>query len=338
MQRIQQQIVWFLFLGILVSGCAAPPTKVSPQDTILQDLCRSHNIDWDWDSVSQIVTLSRGALRARAMVGSDMVALGKEKITLSAPLKRQKNVVIVPADFKRKVIDWLSEAADRSVRKFRTIMIDAGHGGKDPGAIGNSGIKEKTVVLEIAKHLRQDLEGKGFKVVMTRDSDEFISLPDRARMANSSKADLFVSIHANSSRTKSVDGMEIYFLKNLDHAALKDVQKETNYQDVLERFSMDRIPELNQVVIDMLYVHKQDESRKLAGYLSKNATGIIDSADRGIKAAGFYVLKNTLIPAILIEVGFLSNHAEEDMLATSAYRQKIADGLAQYIANYATRN
>lgn len=340
MRRIRSHIIWFLSLGIFLSGCAAPSARrIVPQDIILQDLCQRYNVNWDWDSVSQVVTLSRRGLKAKAMVGSDLVIVGEEKINLSVPLKRKKGVVIVPSDFKRKIIDRLTEKTEYPLGKFRAIMIDPGHGGKDPGAIGHSGLKEKIVVLDIAQRLKRNLEAKGFKVSMTRDSDEFISLDDRVRMANGSGTDIFVSIHANASRARSIQGFEIYFLKNLDHAALREIHAATNYQDALNRFAVKQSSStVGQIVLDMMYVHKQSESRRLARYLAKNTTDTINSVDRGTKPSGFFVLKNTLIPAILIEVGFLSNKTEEGLLRTSDYRQQLADGLAKSILQYASQN
>ena len=218
------------------------------------------------------------------------------------------------------------------------MIIDAGHGGKDPGAISRTGLKEKNIVLDIAQRLKKGLEEKGMKVIMTRDRDEFIPLEERAQIANKSKADLFISIHANSSRAKSVHGIEVYYLRNLDNVTRRDVQLGTNYKEMFSHFTMrQNEPTLERILLDMMYAHKQSESKKLARYLTKNTADTVNSMDRGSKSSAFFVLKNTLIPAVLAEVGFLSNKSEENLLATAGYRQEIADGLAKSIIAYASK-
>ena len=332
------EITGLIVLGLFFHGCAtAPKVKVPTAEVLLKDLCRDNNINWSWDSINQVVTLSRQGPTAKAMVGSNLVIIGEDRIILDAPLRRYQGVVSVPLDFKVKVIDKLVQK-EYAILKFKKVVIDPGHGGKDPGAIGKVGLKEKTIVLDIAQRLRKDLAEKGIEVAMTREGDEFVPLEERARLANKSKADLFISIHANSSRARSVHGFEVFYLRNLDDAVRKDIQSATNYKEMFNQFSMkhDR-PALEKILLDMLYIHKQYESKKLAGYLTKNTTDTINSMDRGSKTAGFSVLRNTLIPAVLIEVGFLSNKNEESLLATNSYRQEIADSLAKSIIQYANQ-
>ncbi len=323
-------------MALLFKGCAAaPPVQAPPEEYRLKELCERRNVAWELDSVSQVVTLSRNGLKAKAMVGSDLVIIGEKKITLSAPLKRSKGVVIVPPDFKHKVLDELSRKISYEARKFKQIVIDPGHGGKDPGTMGRSGLKEKTVVLDIAQRLKKELEGAGIKVMMTRDSDKFISLEERARMANKSQADLFISIHANASRAKSVQGLEVYSFRDIDKATWREIESGEHYRGMFRRLSMkqdDRT--LEHILLDMLYSYKQAESRKLGRYLTKNTANSISSMNRGMRTSGFFVLKNTVIPAVLVEVGFLSNKEEERLLNTPSYRQEVADGLAKSIIEY----
>lgn len=325
---------------VSLAGCAAVPvqTTLPAESLLLKDMCTRYGIEWQWDSVSQIVTLESEGKTAKAMVGSDLIVVEGEQINLSAPLKRDKGMVMVPADFKWKVVDRLIKKVEYVVQKFQTIIIDAGHGGKDPGTSGRSGLKEKTVVLDIALKLRNILRDKGIKVIMTRDTDEFIALEDRAKIANKSNADLFISIHANYSRTRSVRGMEVYYLRNLDDITRRDTQLSTNYKEALGRLAMKKgDATLDRILLDLMYENKQIESRKIAKYVTKNTSDDINSVDRGSKMAGFSVLKNTLIPAVLVEVGFLSNKSEEDLLSTSSYREQVAESLAKSILEYADK-
>lgn len=333
----------FIIFCLSLAGCATvpPSTRQSriEQPVLLQDICRQNDIEWHLDSTGQVVTLQGYLKIARAMIGSNIVMVDSEQVTLSSPLKREKNDVFVSPDFKRLVIDRLSLAAgEYSIQKLRCIVIDPGHGGKDPGAIGKGGLKEKVLVLDIAQQLKKNLENKGIRVVMTRDRDEFIPLEERARIANRNRADLFVSVHANSSRSRSARGLEVYFLRNLNLTSRKEIHSGTNYREMFQGYAMKQHnPELENTLLDMLFTNKQSESRRFAGYISRNTADDINAAGRGSKSSGFSVLRNTLIPAVLVEVGFLSNRNEENLLGKSSYRRDIADSLAKSIFAYANQ-
>ncbi len=328
-----------LILYILLSGCATVPRTTLPQLT-LQELCESYEIQWQWDPVSQIVSLKRGNLEAKALMGSAVVVIGGQRVTLSESLKRQKGTIIVPADFKDKIINRLASLPEVLLvrKKIFKIVVDAGHGGKDPGTLGRSGVKEKKIVLDIARRLKKNLEKQGFKVIMTREKDEFLSLEKRTEIASRSKADLFVSIHANSSPMRTAQGIEVFSFRD---SGLKDRQEEQwqrNHQMMFHQLSMIRndLP-LERIIEDMLYRYKRYESQNLASYIVSGASQATKAQNRGIKVSDFFVLRNTLVPAILIEVGFLSNSKEENLLKTVSYRQKIADGIAESIEKYANR-
>ena len=333
-----RNLIIFLSLLFFTGGCATASVKGKKEST-LKDLCEKNQIEWQWDSVSQVVTLNYQGLQAKAMVGSNLVIINNEQIFLSVPLKRKRDVVFVPFDFEPRVIERLKGLSyDYGVKKFKLIMIDPGHGGKDPGAIGKSGLQEKEVVLDISQRLKSSLQQKGMEVEMTRTADEFIPLEDRSLIAHKAKADLFVSVHANSSRARNASGLEVYYLRDLTAEVKKDIFKVTKYRDVFSQFSMEKnIPVLNEILFDMMHLYKQAESKRLAEHLTQDTADAIHSKSRGSMAAGFSVLRNTLIPAVLIEVGFLSNKAEESLLATDSYRQKIADGICESILKYANK-
>jgi N-acetylmuramoyl-L-alanine amidase len=331
-----------VYAAAAVSGCATTgrrPITSAKGELYLKEACERNDILWDWDQVSEVVTLRYKGAKARAMIDSDLILIGGEKVTLSAPMRRDRGAVIIPEDFQWKVIDRLREdIISRKVYgipKVRKIIIDAGHGGKDPGAISRNGTKEKGIVLDIAQRLKRILQDKGVKVVMTRDSDEFISLEGRTAIAVRENTDLFVSIHANSSPARSVYGIEVYSQKNLKKVDRIALERKVNERTLFRNLAMrQNAPEVQKIVSDMLYVNKQIESRSLARDVAQKSSQRTKTKNLGPKTADFHVLRNTLVPAILVEVGFLSNPKEEKLLKTEDYRQKIAESLAEGILDY----
>lgn len=215
-----------------------------------------------------------------------------------------------------------------------TIVIDAGHGGKDPGALSADGSREKDVVLDITKRLKVVLQERlKCRVVTTRNSDRFIPLEERTVVANTKKADLFVSIHANASRNRRVHGVETYFL-NLS------TDKEAMELAALENAtSTKNIGQLQSILNDLMQNSKIKESSRLAGCVQRSLVKKLRKSyskvnDLGVKQAPFYVLIGAQMPSILVEVSFISNKMEAKRLATAAYRQKIAEGLADGIEKY----
>ncbi|MEA2108043.1 MAG: N-acetylmuramoyl-L-alanine amidase [Pseudomonadota bacterium] len=214
------------------------------------------------------------------------------------------------------------------------IVIDPGHGGKDPGAVGPHRVMEKDVVLDIALKLKKELKKQmNFQVVMTRDHDCFIPLEERTVIANTKKADLFVSIHANASRNRKAHGVETYFL-NLA------TDKEAMELAALENAtSTKKISDLQLILSDLMRNSKISESSRLARAVQDSLVKRLKSKysqvkNLGVKQAPFYVLIGAQMPSILIETSFVSHRMEEKRLNTAAYRQKIAEGIAAGIKKY----
>ncbi|MBN2232537.1 MAG: N-acetylmuramoyl-L-alanine amidase [Deltaproteobacteria bacterium] len=216
-----------------------------------------------------------------------------------------------------------------------TIVLDPGHGGKDPGAVGAAGLYEKEVVLDICRRVKALLELEmGCRVELTRDTDCFIPLEERTVIANTRKADLFVSIHANASRNRRARGIETYFL-NLatDQEAMELAAKEN-------ATSTRRIGDLQLILNDLMRNSKINESSRLAravqAHLVRVAGGSYnDVKDLGVKQAPFYVLIGAQMPSILVETSFISNQTEEKRLRLKSYRQKLAEGIVAGIRAYA---
>jgi N-acetylmuramoyl-L-alanine amidase len=326
-----------------VCGCATTRPVVTPpvvqeKAIALKSLCEQNGVEWKWDSLSQVVTLQGNHLQAKLLIGSDVVLLGQDRITMNEPVTMVKSAVMVPYEFKRLVMSRLIEEVvtpeEFDIKKIQTIVIDPGHGGKDPGAIGTRGTYEKDVVLSISQKLKSLLEARGFEVIMTRETDRFISLKKRTEIASRQRADLFISIHANASTTRRASGIEVFSLRDLSTYELNDYQRKRNQYLLFRNFLMEPDNHIKSILSDMLYDHKCHQDDLLAAYAVRRLSQYARARNRGYKKAGFFVLKNTLIPAILVEVGFISNPKEERLLNTPRYRHNIARSLAQIIVDY----
>ena len=331
------------FLAFTAGGCATVPKGhgvAVPGASSLKEICARHGIHWRWDHVSQVATLTYWGSKAEVLVDSDIVLVDQDRVTLSAPVRIVRSAVVVPSDFQTSVIDRLLARSQYqeayTIPIVRKIVIDAGHGGRDPGAIGFDGVQEKGIVLDIAKRLQQILAGRGFQVIMTRDKDEFISLQERTEIASRAAADLFVSVHANSNPVRSVFGLEVYVSEDMRFDERNEEQRKTNHDLMFSGLSIARgSKEVEKIVADMLYGHKQSRAEILAGKLSHHVESATKTKNRGVKRSRFYVVRNTLVPALLVEVGFLTNPQEAKWLQTESYQQKEASGLAESIVDYA---
>ena len=214
------------------------------------------------------------------------------------------------------------------------IVIDAGHGGKDPGTHAGS-LREKDIALDIAKRLRDDLVKRGFEVIMTRDKDIFIPLEQRAFIANSRKADMFVSIHVNAARNRRARGLETFYLNLATSDDAAEVAARENASTGKVRFS--DVPKLLKQIMNHTFV---EESRELAtttqaAIAQSILGGVKHPLNRGVKTAGFHVLLGAQMPAVLVEVGFVSNREEARQLRSSSHRTKLASAVADGITRYA---
>jgi len=226
------------------------------------------------------------------------------------------------------------QPAQPRAKSFKTIVIDPGHGGKDPGARGQRGTEEKDITLRVALKLRDLLRRQpGIRVLMTRDRDEFVELEDRAKFANGQEADLFVSIHVNSHPQRSVKGIEIYhFGEAKDQRALEVAARENGTPLNSTGVGWEYL------VADLLTAKKIEASLELA-WTAKEAmvTNLNDRyslVDHGVKTAPFYVLRFTSMPSILAEIAYISNSAEEDMLRTGLFTTRVAEALMEGVNTF----
>ncbi|MEI6438289.1 MAG: N-acetylmuramoyl-L-alanine amidase [Candidatus Omnitrophota bacterium] len=332
-----------LFCLFLVAGCASVPKPGLPRpmgDVSAQELCRKYNIECRWDSISQTITMFYLDKKVQGLVGSDMVLVGKDRIALSAPLYRKRGAVMLPPDFERAVFGPSSQPQEDYVRgiqsgRLKKVVVDAGHGGKDPGAIGVAGLKEKDVVLDIARRVKKSFEESGVTVVMTRDTEDFVTLADRTAIASQPDVDLFISIHANANKTRGANGIEAYYAGTLSRDDRTEDQRKANEKKICSLYNMrSDIPDLRDIVTDMLYSYKRSVSPGLSDAVARGLSQAVPRQSRGSKPERFFVLRNTLIPAVLVEVGFVTNPKEAALLKDSAFRQRLAESITKSVLRF----
>ncbi|GAC1559096.1 MAG: hypothetical protein NVS2B9_20870 [Myxococcales bacterium] len=213
------------------------------------------------------------------------------------------------------------------------MVIDPGHGGRDAGAIGPHGLREKDVALSIARKLASRLRAQGLEVVLTRDRDVFVPLDDRTRIANEARADLFVSIHCNAARKRKLSGVETWTLNVASNRYAARLAAFENAAD--ER----TVSDLRLILADLATKANASDARELASSvqtsLVRNLRSRVGSVrDNGVKQALFYVLLGTHMPSILVETAFLSNPEEEKRLRSARYQDGTAEAIARGVRDF----
>ncbi len=256
-------------------------------------------------------------------------------------LLQNSNQILISLKTKVALPRNSNKNIDQEKRKWLIdrIVIDPGHGGKDPGAIGKLGTKEKDVVLSIAHYLKELLEDNlGVEVLMTREDDRFIPLNQRTEFANKQQAKLFISIHANSNRNRRINGVSTYFLgpenteearevANLENSVIS-LETESKYADLSqERYILSAIA---QNVYNI-------ESQDLAALVQREISRECNLQDLGVRQAGFYVLWGASMPNILIETAFISNPDEEKLLRNKSFQKKQALAIYRSIKEFKER-
>ncbi len=217
----------------------------------------------------------------------------------------------------------------------RRVIIDPGHGGRDPGTTSPTGLREKDLVLDISHRLANLLEEDGtFEILMTREKDIYIPLEERTAIANSQDADLFISIHANASPNRRVRGIETYFL-NL--ATSPEAEQTAARENAVSTRRMGELREiLLQIVNNSRIAESGDFAKRVQGAMVEKLLNRGSQYDLGVKTAPFYVLLGANMPSVLVEVSFLSNQEDARLLATDTYRQSIAKSIYQGIRSYSS--
>jgi N-acetylmuramoyl-L-alanine amidase len=347
-----KQLFVFAILVLASSGCASVPKKSALLSydiggvsyLPLGALCDLKAIKWDYDILTRTVSLSKDTHSLKLLVGDTLILVDGSLRHLPQRVDIYNGLVVVPAKFREDILDSLFKeyvTAAKTQNYFsaiQKIVIDAGHGGRTPGAIGATGLKEKEVTLDIARRLRDILKAEGLQVLMTRSTDRYVSLQERVDTANNNRVGLFVSIHANANRSRSLKGFEVYYISPGISDSQRALAAAKNERLNLEDSSLGSSSlSLKAILWDMIYNYDRAESVALSYAICKNAAGNLDTRVIGTKSANFQVLRGAAMPAVLVEVGFLSNANEERSLGDGSYRQKIAESINQGLKEYALR-
>ena len=219
--------------------------------------------------------------------------------------------------------------------QFDTIIIDPGHGGKDPGSVGYKGTKEKDIVLDVSKRLARKIQKNlRVKTILTRDEDVFIRLQDRTKFANTNEGDLFISIHVNSNESKKPYGFETYLLKPGRNQEAINVALRENSVIELEGNKFEQLTDEQLIQATIAQSGFVQYSEKFAALVQEEIDKRVQSRNRGVKQAGFYVLMGASMPNVLIELGYISNPNEEKKLNSSSYRDMLATSIYYAILEY----
>jgi N-acetylmuramoyl-L-alanine amidase len=219
------------------------------------------------------------------------------------------------------------------LRGIETVVLDPGHGGKDPGAIGIGGVREKDVALNLARELDARLTANGFRVILTRDDDRKITLEERTAIAEAARGDIFVSLHANASRKRSTSGVETYYLdENHERHSLTVAARENGVEP-------SAVNPLQRTLAQLRVSEVSPHSQRLAEHVQEQIVGGMPSRwrpvkDLGAKRGPFYVLFLSSMPAILVEAGFLTNRTDAKRLRSNAYIADMADQIALALDAY----
>ena len=219
--------------------------------------------------------------------------------------------------------------------EFKTIVIDAGHGGKDPGAVGYRGTKEKDIALDVAKRLEKKLaKNMKVKIVMTRDEDIFLRLSERTKIANESNGSLFISIHTNAAEDRRASGFETFLIgQNKNEAAVRVAARENAVLE-LEGSTGKKLTDEDLIKATIAQSAFASKSEQFASLVQKEIKKRVQSKDRGVKQAGFYVLMGASMPNVLVELGFISNPSEEKKLRSPQYRDQLATAIYRAVEQY----
>jgi N-acetylmuramoyl-L-alanine amidase len=287
------------------------------------------------DSRQAAAAVLGGAPEAGPRNSSLVAAGGGRSRSKNAKSVSAKPDLIQPASAAMPTRDGQSTLTRTLGLKIGRIVIDAGHGGHDTGTIGPTGLMEKDLCLDIAQRLGKIIHQRlpGAEVIYTRADDTFIPLEERTRIANESKADLFISIHANSSHDHAARGIETYYLNLKGSPDAMEVAARENAT------AQESVHDLEDIVKRIARSEKIDESREFAADIQESLAKRIQKLnrtvkDRGVRKAPFVVLIGADMPSILTEISFLSNPADEQLLKKPEHRQRVAEGLYQGVASY----
>lgn len=319
--------LWMICL--LVVGCASRPHKVSVSPLSLRDyvpiekFCAEHKLKYSFDTIDDVIRIYSHNSEIKILLNTPLATVQGVPLVLESAVVYHNGNIMIPRQLSR-IITTRPLVSFRPLFQIKTIVLDPGHGGKDPGAISTRGLEEKTLNLLVAKALRSRLQTQGYKVFLTREGDTYLSLPERVELARRHNADLFISIHANANRSHTVSGVEVYYL----HPQRLDSAQRAHKLSKAERFQNSSVSgDVAEILWDLVFTKNYSLSMELANVLYYNFKKLGFSITPP-KTAGFHVLRYAYAPAVLLEIGYLSNRNEEKALRSSHYQKQIAEAVA----------
>ena len=310
---------------------------------------KANRFDYYWEPFLKNVMISGPGGRIKLHVGSEYLLDDGLLVKLNEKSRFFNGGILIPSSavpyFEHLQGARSAEAVWESPppHRIRRVVVDAGHGGRDYGAISPYGTREKDVVLDIARRVARDLEERGLEVILTRNTDTFVPLEKRANIANKKRADLFVSIHANASASRRLRGFEVYTLSEATDDEVLALERAENSPPGLEKSFFEKpSTALKAIVWDLKESENRDVSIRTAGKISGSVERSVPVGDKRVRSAQFYVLKMTECPSVLVETGYLTNREDEKRLRKPLYRAELARavvrGLADAIAEFEKTN
>jgi len=315
-------------------------------------VCDAYGIDWTWDPVLKSASLKNGKREVRLIVGEYKAYTNGIIDVQERPVVFHKGVVCIPSGFLKTVFNkffsvvstgpfpasgkgqrtWQPSAA--SPYGIKRIVLDAGHGGRDPGAIGRDGIKERYITLDITEKVKGLLEAEDIEIILTRYNNTFIPLERRSEIANQEDVDLFISIHANASKSRLLKGFEVYYLSEAIDDNQRALSAAKNATLQIDKGSIyNRTKSLDAILWDL----ELTEDRRSSIELAKCILSKVDSKRQRLRGAKFHVLKGARMPAVLVEVGYISNRDECAKLGGRKYRTRVAQQITEGVLEYKRR-
>jgi len=318
---------------LLMSACATAPHRSTVTTGSLgeyvsvEEFCKKHNFQYNFDTLDDMIKVFSAKDDIRLVLHSTVAYMNGNLIDIKSAPSYSNGKILIPQELE-KIVSSREAVTSKPLISISTIVLDPGHGGKDPGAISCRGAKEKDLNLKIARYLQAELEERGFAVSLTRTDDVYLSLQERVDIAKKRNADLFISIHGNSSRSKYMKGAEVYYLSparfNSEERALALARQ--------GGFDARQLPkDVETILWDLLLTKNYASSVAFSHsvYFSLRQLGFKAKTPR---KAPFYVLRNAYVPSVLVETGYLSNRYEEKYLRKESYQKQIAEAIALAVA------
>jgi len=331
--------VFIVLILIFINACATThyegsSVTVSKSDYIdLASFCKKYKFEYNFDTIDDLVRVYSSDKEIKLLLNSSVGMLGGSIFYLKDSPVYIKGKIFLPRQLE-DIITSGEFVSFQPLFDIKTIVIDPGHGGKDPGAISSRGLQEKTVNLRVARYLKEELEQMGFNVILTRSADSFLSLAQRTNLAKKHSADLFVSIHANSNHSPKVSGVEVYYLLP---SRLKAQERSIQLARTENFQGKSMSTDVKAILWDLVIRKNYGFSVELSDifFLTFKNLGFNVKPP---KKASFYVLRYAYVPSILVEMGYLSNRYEEKALRKKHYQKQIAHEIALGISSLKARH